>query len=540
MQTDPDTRSLEGSESIHFAGFALDVIGCTLTAANGQDVPLRRAEFALLLAFLRSPGRVLSRDHLLNAVAGRPSAPYDRSIDVLVSRLRRKTESATGAPRLIVTMPGLGYKFATRPQVVQISPQNRPYVGIDLHRSSPDKSSLVVLPFRNLGGDRGQDYFAEGITEEITTALSRIPSLSVIAQLSTFAARGRSADVIQLGRELGARYMLEGSVRKVGDRVRIGVQLIDSTSSAHLWADRFDHHLTDILETQDELTRSVVGAIDTKLRQFELERSVQRSDGALRAADLVLRGQWAQKRSYRAGLAESRRLLQRAVAIDPNYALARALLADCNFTMALQLLRMPSRSELGGYVRMARDAVEDARDDPEVLIPAAHVIGLAANPDEGFALLDRALNLNPYSTDGWAVSGLAHAHEGNIATALDYLERSTRLNPLHRQVPSQGSAFVVADIWVGRYEQALIWSERASRDVPGAYTNLRTSAALLGLLGRTEEARNALSQLLTMVPSLTFSRVRHQIEIIQRISPFRKTEFHRAVYEGLRMAGLPE
>jgi hypothetical protein len=114
------------------------------------------------------------------------------------------------------------------------------------------------------------------------------------------------------------------------------------------------------------------------------------------------------------------------------------------------------------------------------------------------------------------------------------------LNPLHRQVPSQGSAFVVADIWGGRYEQALIWSERASRDVPGAYTNLRTSAALLGLLGRNEEARNALSQLLTMVPGLTFSRVRHQIEIFQRISPFRKTEFHRAVYEGLRMAGLPE
>jgi len=539
MQADPDTLSLEGSESVHFADFTLDVVGCTLTAANGQDVPLRRAEFALLLAFLRSPVRVLSRDHLLNAVAGRPSAPFDRSIDVLVSRLRRKIEAAAGAPRLIVTIPGLGYKFMARPQVVQHSPHDRQHVGIDLRRSSPDKSSVAILPFRNLSGDRSQDYFAEGITEEITTALSRIPSLAVIAQRSTSAVRDRSADILQLGRELGVGYVLEGSVREVGDRVRIGVQLIDSTSGAHLWADRFDQALADILDTQDELTGSVVGAIDTKLRHFELERSLQRPGGALRAADLVLRSQLAKRRSYRAGLEESRRLLQRAVAIDPNHTLARALLADCNFVMACQLLCMPSRAELEGYRRMARGAIEDARDDPEVLIPAAHVM-LGAEPDEGIALLDRALSLNPYSTDGWAVSGLFHAHEGEITTALNYLDRSTRLNPLHRQVPAQGLGFVAAEIWAGRYEEALIWSERALRDVPANYTNLRTRTALLGLLGRNEEAQDALSQLLTMIPGLTLSHVRHQHEVVQRIAPFRKTEFHRALYEGLRMAGLPE
>ena len=539
MQADPDTSSLEGSESIHFAGFTLDVTGFTLTAADGLDVPLRRAEFALLLAFLRSPGRVLSRDHLLNAVAGRPSAPYDRSIDVLVGRLRRKIEATVSAPRLIVTMPGLGYKFVARPQVAKFSPQDHPHVGIDLPASSPDKPSVAILPFRNLSGDHSQDYFAEGITEEITTALSRIPSLSVIAGRSTFAFRERSADIRQLGRELGARYVLEGSVRKVGDRVRICGQLVDSTSGTHLWADRFDHALADILDSQDAVTGSVVSAIDAKLRQFELERSLQRLGGGSRAADLVLRSQLVQKRFYRAGLEESLRLLQRAVAIDQNYALARAMLADCNFVMACQLLRMPSRSELEGYVRMAQDAVEDAQDDPEVLIPAAHVM-LAAEPDEGFALLDRALNLNPYSTDALAMSGLLHAHEGDIATALNYLERSTRLNPLHRQVPRQDFAFTVADIRAGRYEQALIWSERASREVSANYAYLRTRTALLGLLGRNEEARDAVSQLLTMVPGLTFSRMRHQIEVVQRIVPFNKTEYHRAVYEGLRMAGLPE
>src|SRR5262249_23673610 len=151
---------------------------------------------------------------------------------------------------------------------------------------------------------------------------------------------------------LGARYVLDGSVRKFDDRVRIGVQLIDPMRGAQLWADRFDHVLIDILDTQDELAGSVVGAIDTKLRQFELERSLQRPSGALRAADLVLRSQLARKRSYRGGLEESRRLLQRAVATDPNYALARALLADCNFAMAIHLLRLPSRSELEGHVLM--------------------------------------------------------------------------------------------------------------------------------------------------------------------------------------------
>jgi adenylate cyclase len=343
-----------------------------------------------------------------------------------------------------------------------------------------------------------------------------------------------------MGRKFGARHALEGSVRKLGDQVRICVQLTETTSGAHLWADRFDRGWTDILDVQDEVTGSIVGAIDAKLRQVEIERSLRRPGGALRASDLVLRSQFTQERFYRAGLAESRRLLQRAVELDPNYALARALLAGCNFLMTTQLLCMPSESELAGYVRMARGAVEDARDNPEVLIPAAYVIGQAADRDEGFALFERALNLNPSSTDGWAMSGVAHAYEGDLTAAVNHLERSTGLNPLHRQIPRQVFGFVVANIMAGRYEQALTWSERALRDIPADYINLRARAALLGLLGRREEAQQAVSQLLTILPGLTFSRVRHQIEVVQRIAPFRKSEYHRVVYEGLRMAGLPE
>ena len=186
------------------------------------------------------------------------------------------------------------------------------------------------------------------MTEEVITALSRVPSFSVVGRRSGFADKGRSADIRQMGRKFAARYALEGSVRKLGDQVRICVQLTETTSGAHLWADRFDRGWTDILDVQDEVTGSIVGAIDAKLRQVEIERSLRRPGGALRASDLVLRSQFTQERFYRAGLAESRRLLQRAVELDPNYALARALLAGCNFLMTTQLLSVPSESEMAG------------------------------------------------------------------------------------------------------------------------------------------------------------------------------------------------
>jgi TolB-like protein len=287
------TAAPEASEHVRFAGFTLDVGGYTLTGPGGREVPLRRAEFALLQAFLRAPGRVLSRDHLLGSVAGRPCASYDRSVDVLVSRLRRKIEAGTGEPPLILTVPGLGYKFTGNPESVRLSSELRPWATDVPTRQMPDKPSIAVLPFQNRSGDSGQDYFADGMTEEIITALSPIPSFFVVSRHSTFAYKEKSSDVRQVGCELGVRYVLEGSARMANERVRITGQLIDAANGVHLWADRFDVPAADVFEVQDKITASVIGAIEPKLRQAEIERARRKPPDNLQAYDLLLRSRFA-------------------------------------------------------------------------------------------------------------------------------------------------------------------------------------------------------------------------------------------------------
>ena len=202
-------------ERVTFAGLTFDFEARTLTDAKGSDLALTPSEFALLAAFVRAAGRALSRDHLLQAVAGREAETFDRSVDVLVGRLRRKIEPDPKNPRLIVTVPGLGYRFAERP-----TPATMAGASAAGAASGLDRPSLAVLPFANLSGDPEQDYFADGMVEEITTALSRVPWFFVIARNSSFTYKGRAVDVKQVGRELGVRYVLEGSVRKAGERVQ--------------------------------------------------------------------------------------------------------------------------------------------------------------------------------------------------------------------------------------------------------------------------------------------------------------------------------
>jgi len=251
-----------------FDGFTLDVAGRSLLDASQREVPLTPSEFTLLLAFARAPGRVLSRDQLRNEVAGRAIEPYDRSIDMLVGRLRRKIEPDPKSPRYIVTFPGAGYKFTAKTQetLAAIETATRPG-GPKPTVSEADTfaqamPALAVLPFENLSGDPEQDYFADGIVEEIITALSRVKWFLVIARNSSFTYKGRAVDVKQVGRELGVQYVLEGSVRKSGERVRIMTQLVEAQSGAHVWADKYDGTVEDIFDFQDHITACVVAAIE--------------------------------------------------------------------------------------------------------------------------------------------------------------------------------------------------------------------------------------------------------------------------------------
>lgn len=535
-----DKSASDAFEHQRFGDFVLDVAGCTLTGAGGREVPLRRSEFALLLAFLRAPGRVLSRDHLLDAVAGRRSAPFDRSIDMLVSRLRRKIEAVPDTPRLILTVPGLGYKFVGKPQPVPAASAESQNFGLTGPATTRDKPHLAVLPFENMSGDVEQDHFADGITEDLITALSRIPSFLVVSRHSTFAYKGKSPDIRQAGRELEVRYVLEGSVRESGGRARITGQLIDAVDGVHLWADRFDVPVADIFGVQDQITANVIGSIEPKLRQAEIERARRKPASNLQAYDLLLRSRFHFGQQTRDALEESVRLLLCAVELDSNYALALAWLARTQYAIDTQHFRFPSAAEVEQYVRFAQRAVELARDDPEVLVVASHVIGQpGGNVAEAAALLKRALALNPNSAEAWAMSGMLHAYMGEAETALGHLDRSVRLCPMNPWVNWQQTAFARAYFSAGRYGDALVWLDRGLRRYPNQVVFLKEKAAALGLLGRTDEAREVVRHLCALVPGLTISRLRDVGAILHKHAN-KRSAVGDAHFTGLRRAGLPE
>ena len=294
-----------------------------------------------------------------------------------------------------------------------------------------DKPSLAVLPFQNMSGDPEQDYFADGIVEEITTAIARLPWLFVIARNSSFTYKGRAVDVKQVARELGVRYVLEGSVRKAGNRVRLTGQLIDTATAAHIWADRFDGALDDIFELQDEMASSVVGAIEPRLRLCEMERATRKPTERLDAYDLYLRALAQTQKFTEEGMREAVALLERALAIDPSYAPAAALIGRCRYFQFCQDWGSLSGAKITESVESARQAMEVGKDDPETLSMAALTLSIFAG-DHATATkaAQRALALNPNSVHAWLMSGWNLAFLNRPGPAIEALEHAIRLSPL--------------------------------------------------------------------------------------------------------------
>ena len=271
----------------------------------------------------------------------------------------------------------------------------------------PDKPSIAVLPFQNMSGDPEQEYFADGMVEEIITALSRIRWLFVIARNSSFTYKGQAVDVKQVGRELGVRYVLEGSVRKGGNRVRITAQLIDAETGTHLWADRFDGSLEDVFELQDKIAVSVAGVIEPALQAAEMRRSAARPTTDLTAYDLYLRALAITFPITRERMFEALRLLEQAIAIDPHYGPAMAWAAICHMRLVIDGWSEAPETDRSKAIYLARQSLEGAEDDTEVLTHAALVL---AHFDEDIGamigLIDRALRLNPSYARGWFYSGI--------------------------------------------------------------------------------------------------------------------------------------
>jgi TolB-like protein/Flp pilus assembly protein TadD len=399
----------------------------------------------------------------------------------------------------------------------------------------PDKPSIAVLPFANMSGDPDQEYFADGMVEEITTAIARLPWLFVIARNSAFTYKGKPVDVKQVARELGVRYVLQGSVRKAGKRVRIAGQLIDTKTGAHIWAERFDGALDDVFDLQDQVASSVAGAIEPKLRQSEIERASRKPTASLTAYDLYLRALAQSYRYTEEGLAEAVVLARQALAIDPSYAPAAATVAWCLGLQRVQRWGALSDQDIGEAVRLSRQALEAERDDAETIWQAGYTLFFLAGEEAMAATaLDRALALNPNAAHAWMARGSMHAARNQPEAAIEAIERARRLSPFDPYIFLYAVNIAFAHFAARRFELAIEWADRALHGQPRMVAAMRVKVAALAHLGHLGEARAELGHVLAIDPKLTIAGFRanaHFYLVPEVLEPFVK---------GLRLAGLPE
>jgi TolB-like protein len=400
----------------------------------------------------------------------------------------------------------------------------------------PDKPSIAVLPFQNMSGDPEQEYFVDGLVEDITTAIARLPWLFVIARNSSFTYKGKAVDVKQIGRELGVRYVLEGSVRRAANRVRITGQLIDTTTGAHIWADRIDGALDNIFELQDQVASNVAGAIEPKLRLAEIARAARKPTDSLDAYDLHLRA-IAQSHKYtEESIGEALILAQRALAIDPSYAPSAALICWCRVVQRVQGWGVVSKAEAAETVSLARRTIEPGRDDPDALWMAGITIGmLAGEISTALAAIDRALALNPNSALAWTMRGsmLSLQNEGDLA--IEAHQRAIRLSPLDPRAYVFTAGLGFAHMAAGRYEEAILWADRALQMQPRYALAMRPKLVCLAHLGRADEARDLLKHMLAVQPGFTIAAWKASY-LLTAHSPTLLTLYT----DGLRKAGVPE
>ena len=396
----------------------------------------------------------------------------------------------------------------------------------------PDKPSIAVLPFTNMSGDPEQEYFADGLVEDIITALSRVRSFFVIARNSSFTYKGRAVDVRQVSRELGVRYVLEGSIRKAGSRVRIVGQLVEAATRHHVWADRFDGDLSDIFELQDRVAESVVGAVEPSIRLEEIRQARTKPTSYITAYDLYLRALPGFYSMTGEGFAEVRRLTNEALSIDPDFTLAKALGAYIRSISVSQCWHEPD--DIRVAIRMAREVLAEARDDPTSLRFAAQVLAYSAKDYEtALAAIDRSLYLNPNSAQGYTGGGWVNAHASRPLVAIEHFHRAMRLSPVDPEKGIALSGIGMSYLMLERHEEALAWGENALREMPGYGSSYRVVIGALVGLGRLDEARAAAHRLMDAFPTFSLS-------LQKRINPWRDQAFAERYVEAMRIAGVPE
>jgi TolB-like protein/class 3 adenylate cyclase len=398
----------------------------------------------------------------------------------------------------------------------------------------PDKPSIAVLPFQNMSGDPEQEYFVDGLVEDIITALSRFRSLFVIARNSSFTYKGRAVNIKQVGRELGVRYVLEGSVRKAGNRLRITGQLIDAETGAHLWADRFDGPLEDIFELQDRLTTTVVGAIAPKVERAEVERARRKLIENLDAYDYFLRGlAEIHKRtfeSWTAGL----KLFYRAIECDPEFAAPYAMATRCYAAIrqsGWESDRLHAEAETR---RLVLRATAVGGDDALALCWTGYGLAYVCGElEKGAALIERGLPMNENLAVGWQVRAAIGLWQGRYDSVADWVTRAKRLNPVDPEAFRSDHIMALVTIARAEYGEAVLWSTKALMPMPSWPPGLWTAAVSNALAGNLAEAQGFVRQLRDVSPESS-------IGLYRRILPFHEPVLLEKVIQGLRLAGLPE
>jgi len=366
----------------------------------------------------------------------------------------------------------------------------------------PEKPSIAVLPFQNMGGDAEQEYFVDGMVDEIITALSRIRWLFVVARNSSFTYKGQAIDIKRVGRELGVRYVLEGSVRKGGNRVRITAQLIEAETGAHLWADRFDGSLEDVFDLQDKVAISVAGVIEPALQAAEVHRAAARPTSDITAYDLYLRALATYYPITKERLADALDLLEQAIAIDPHCGPALSLGAMCHMRFVREGWADEPQSATRDSVDLARRALQAAGEDPGILANAAFVL---ANFGEDIgammALVDRALTLTPSFSRGWFLSGVLRLWAGQHDVAIEHAETALRLSPRER-AGTPLSLIGEAHFYKREFDEAAAKLLLSIQENPGYPHSYRVLAACYAHMGRLDDARAIIARLRTITRHL--------------------------------------
>ena len=470
---------------------------------EGSDIYGESVNIAARLEALAEPAGICISSKVREEVRDKVGCSFEDIGEQTVKNISRKVRA-----------------FQVRPEVKTIT-SDAPGTALKL----PDKPSIAVLSFTNMSGDTEQEYFADGMVEEIITALSHIRWLFVIARNSSFTYKGKSIDVKQVGRELGVRYVLEGSVRKASGKVRITAQLIDALNGMHLWAERFDGSLEDVFDLQDTVAVSVAGAIEPTLEAAEVRRSSVRPTQDLDAYDLYLRALPLWRSLNRSDLLRALQLLEDAIQHDPRFGPALALAAVCRHHMDINGWVEDKQTNRQTAIKLARSAIAVAGEDPDVLAYSGFALAyFGEDISSAAALIDRALGLNANFARGWFWSGWVRLYAGDTETAARHFQKSMRLSPRDRWAIHL-TGLAIADFFDRRFDDAVAKLRVSLHEIPGHATTYRFLASSYAHLGKFDQARDILERLSALTPV-----------VIPTLTNFRQPEHRTLLLDGLQMA----